>query len=43
MIYKFKMQQYFKLILSNWNTFCILIHLILIGQLIGDLNYGIKW
>lgn len=43
MIYKFKMQRNFKLILSNWNTICILIHLILIGQLItGDLSWQLQ-
>ena len=43
MIYKFKMQENFKLILSNWNTICILIHLILIGQLItGDLSWQLQ-
>ena len=43
MIYKFKMQENFKLILSNWNTICILIHLVLIGQLItGDLSWQLQ-
>ena len=43
MIYKFKMQRNFKLILSNWNTICILINLILIGQLItGDLSWQLQ-
>ena len=43
MIYKLKMQRNFKLILSNWNTICILIHLVLIGQLItGDLSWQLQ-
>lgn len=43
MIYKFKMQRNFKLILSNWNTICIPIHLVLIGQLItGDLSWQLQ-
>lgn len=43
MIYKLKMQRNFKLILSNWNTICILIHLVLIGQLItGDLTWQLQ-
>lgn len=37
------MQENFKLILSNWNTICIPIYLVLIGQLItGDLSWQLQ-